>query len=84
MMEYKGYRIEGDGTFGMKVIKKIGIGGGLPVVLEGSFTKALTAQHAIDQYILLKEEKEEHIPRPKKVKLFPREVKTDAESESRD
>jgi hypothetical protein len=84
-MEYKGYKIEGDGTFGMKVIKVIGFGGGLPKVLEGSYTKAILAIQAIDQYLLQRQEKDDRPPPIKKVKLFPREVKTDGtESESRD
>jgi hypothetical protein len=88
-MLYKGYSIEGDGTFGMKVIKFPGRGGGLPKCLEGSYTKAVDAQYAIDFYLARKQEQEEieaAKPEPiKKVKLYPREVKTnDAESTSGD
>jgi hypothetical protein len=80
-MEYLGYKIEGDGTFGMKVIKLIGFGGGLPKILEGSFTRTIEAKQAIDYYLSVKkeiqEEKDSKPPYVKKVKLFPREVKTD-------
>lgn len=84
-MNYKGYVIEGDGTFGMKVIKFPGRGGGLPKCLEGSFTKASDAQYAIDLYLTHKQEEEDRPAPIKKVKLYPREVKTDdAESTSGD
>lgn len=46
-MEYKGYRIVGDGTFGMKLIKHIGRGA-CPKELLGSFTSHATAVKAID------------------------------------
>ena len=72
-MEYRGYKIEGDKTFGMYLIKTIG-SGGLPDVLKGSYTKTKEAQWAIDQYVLLKEEKENRPAPIKKVKLTPREV----------
>lgn len=85
-MEYKNYKIEGDGTFGMYVIKVIGFGGTIPDVLKGSFSKKVIAQQAIDQYLYEKADEEaNHVPRVKKVKLYPREVKEDgAEGESGD
>lgn len=46
-MEYNGYSIEGDGTFGMKYIKSIGRGA-LPMELRGSFTTANAAKRVID------------------------------------
>lgn len=49
MMEYKGYSIESDGTFGMKVIKPLGRGS-VPKILRGKFTKYSEAQNAIDRY----------------------------------
>jgi hypothetical protein len=81
-VEYRGYSIEGDGTFGMKVIKYPGRGGAIPQCLEGSFTKPQEAMFAIDQYLLLKEEKENKPEPIKKVKLQPREVKEDGATES--
>ena len=48
--EYKGYSIEGDGTFGMKVIKSIGKGA-LPKLLKGSFSNHRVAENAIDSYL---------------------------------
>lgn len=78
-MEYKGYDIVSDGTYGMKLIKKIGPGT-CPYILQGSYTKIVDAQHAIDQYVLVKEERDNKPPAIKKVKLFPRGVEDDAES----
>ncbi len=46
-MEYAGYMIEGDGTFGMKFIKPIGRGS-IPMELRGSFTSVPMAQRVID------------------------------------
>lgn len=81
-MEYKGYKIEGDGTFGMKVIKTIGSGGSLPEMLLGSYTKIIDAMHQIDRYVLIKGERDNKPPAIKKVKLTPREVVNAAESTS--
>ena len=72
MMEYKGYKIEGDKTFGMFLIKTSV--GSLPDVLKGRYTKTREAQFAIDQYEILKEERENRPAPIKKVKLTPREV----------
>lgn len=46
-MEYKGYRIVSDGTYGMKLIKHIGRGA-CPKELLGSFTSHSMAVKAID------------------------------------
>jgi hypothetical protein len=46
-MEYKGYRIVGDGTYGMKLIKHIGRGA-CPKELLGSFTSTSQAIKMID------------------------------------
>lgn len=48
-MEYKGYKIESDGTFGHKVIKPVGRGS-VPESLRGSFTTNVFAMKQIDQY----------------------------------
>lgn len=82
-MEYRGYFIEGDGTFGMKVIKNKG-SGALPVLLKGSYTKAVMAQADIDIYLLRKQEEEDKPAAIKKVKLFPRGEVNDEDSGSRD
>lgn len=55
-MEYQGYNIEGDGTFGMKLIKTIGRGS-LPTELRGVFTTDYMARKAIDVSLALKKEK---------------------------
>lgn len=82
-MEYKGYRIEGDKTYGMFLIKTSV--GTLPDVLKGSFTRTREAQWAIDQYDLVKQERENKPAPIKKVKLTPREVVDDsAEDDSGD
>ena len=51
---YKGYVIQGDGTFGLKVIKSVGAGI-LPRALKGSFTGFTAARVAIDNYLDSKE-----------------------------
>lgn len=53
-MEYKGYLVEGDGTFGMKLIKPAGRGT-VPNELRGSFSSFAFAQRAIDQVTSKKE-----------------------------
>lgn len=53
-MEYNGYVIEGDGTYGMKLIKGIGRGA-IPVELRGAFTNITSARKAIDLSLLKKE-----------------------------
>lgn len=55
-MEYSGYNIEGDGTFGMKLIKTVGRGS-LPMELRGVFTTDYMARKAIDVSLALKKEK---------------------------
>ena len=73
-MEYNGFRIEGDKTFGMFLIKNIGPGA-LPEILKGSFTKTQEAKFAIDQYALIKEERDNKPPaikiKPLPEKSFP-------------
>lgn len=71
-MEYKGYRIEGDRTYGMFLIKTNV--GSLPDILKGSFTRTREATYAIDQYEIVKQERENKPAPIKKVKLTPREV----------
>jgi hypothetical protein len=56
-IEYKGYNIVGDGTYGHKEIKTIGKGS-LPLQLRGSFTTSVFAQKAIDAYLHEKGSKE--------------------------
>jgi hypothetical protein len=53
-MEYSGYNIVGDGTYGMKLIKTIGRGS-LPLELRGVFTDSRMAQRAIDNTLSKKE-----------------------------
>ncbi len=48
-MDYKGYQIVNDGTYGLKRIKMVGRGA-LPVVLRGRYTNQKAAEHAIDAY----------------------------------
>ena len=45
--EYKGYKIDNDGHFSMKVIKPIGKGS-IPMALVGLFTSVGDARRAID------------------------------------
>ena len=53
-MEYNGYNIVGDGTFGMKLIKTIGRGS-LPLELRGTYTSITFAQKAIDMVLSKKD-----------------------------
>jgi hypothetical protein len=53
-MEYKGFDIIGDGTFGMKVIKAVGKGS-VPMLLRGSYSNDRFAQHAVDVHLSNKE-----------------------------
>lgn len=48
--EYKGYKIVGDGTFGMKVIKPLGKGS-VPLHLRGLYSNAAIAKKSIDLHI---------------------------------
>lgn len=50
MAEYKGYRIVGDGTFGLKRILNAGKGM-LPRDLSGTYTSAIFAERDIDGYL---------------------------------
>ena len=49
-MEYKGYKIEGDGTFGYSEIKPIGKGS-VHLSLRGSYTTPTFAMKHIDAYL---------------------------------
>lgn len=49
-MEYSGYRIQHDGTFGMYTIKPIGKGA-IPKTLRGRYTSYGAAKQAIDAYV---------------------------------
>lgn len=49
-MEYKGYDIVSDGTYGNKAIKPIGKGS-VPKALRGMFTTYYFAQKQIDGYL---------------------------------
>jgi len=49
-MEYKGYEIVGDGSYGYKSIKPIGRGS-VPKQLRGLYTTAQFAQKDIDAHI---------------------------------
>lgn len=53
-MEYKGFNIVGDGTFGYKKVKRVG-SGTAPKFCSGSFTSESFAKKAIDQYLSGKE-----------------------------
>ncbi len=77
MTEYKNYRIVGDGTYGMFVVKSIGPGT-VPDMLQGSFLRVANAKQAIDIYSLQKEERDNRPAPIKKIKLTPREEKVDA------
>lgn len=55
-MEYNGYKIVGDGTFGMKHIHTIGRGS-LPKALKGSFSSDREAKQAIDGVVAERVEK---------------------------
>lgn len=82
MTQYRNYVIEGDGTFGMKVIKYPGAGGGIPNCLKGSYSNEKLAKQAIDVYLTFKQEEEDKPAPIKKVKLYPREVKEDGSTAS--
>jgi hypothetical protein len=49
-MEYKGYNIIADGTYGNKTIKPVGKGS-VPKALRGAFTTQYFAQKQIDAYL---------------------------------
>lgn len=53
-MEYRGYNIDSDGTYGFKVIKPVKAGS-VPGELRGLFTTAVFAQRQIDLYLNEKE-----------------------------
>jgi hypothetical protein len=54
-MEYSGFKIIGDGIYGMKVITRVGAGA-VPKELGGLFSNCAVAQTAIDQYLLVRNE----------------------------
>ncbi len=47
MTEYNGYNIEGDGSYGLKVVKTIGRGS-LPLELRSMYSSVGEARKAID------------------------------------
>lgn len=49
-VEYNGYRIVGDGTYGYKEIKQAGRGS-IHLSLRGKFTTEKVARQAIDQHL---------------------------------
>lgn len=53
-VEYNGYNIDGDGSYGMKLIRTIGRGS-LPLELRGHFSNEHEARKAIDKSRALKE-----------------------------
>lgn len=55
-MEYNGFKIEGDGTFGYKHIKPVGKGS-VALELRGRYTTPYEAEKAIDAYLRTKLEK---------------------------
>jgi hypothetical protein len=54
-VEYRGYAIENDGTYGQKLIKPVGKGS-VHLSLRGSYTTVAFAQRAIDVYLITKVE----------------------------
>ena len=50
-MDYKGYDIKGDGSYGYKNIAPIGGKGSIPVALKGTYTTSAFAERAIDAYL---------------------------------
>lgn len=54
MMEYKGFKIEGDGTFGNQEIKPMSRGS-VPIPLRGVWVTKRDAQRAIDNEVAKKE-----------------------------
>lgn len=50
MEEYKGYRIQADGTFSMYTIKPVKRGS-VPKELRGRYTSYLSARNQIDAYL---------------------------------
>ena len=56
-MDYKGFKIVGDGTFGYKRIKPEGQGS-IPKILNGAYTKTAFAERDIDMYVNAKEQAE--------------------------
>lgn len=57
-VEYNGYRIVGDGTYGYKEIKQTGRGS-IHLSLRGKFTTEKVARQAIDQHLNSKVNKDD-------------------------
>jgi hypothetical protein len=57
-VEYNGYRIVGDGTYGYKEIKQAGRGS-IHLSLRGKFTTEKVARQAIDQHLNSKVNKDD-------------------------
>lgn len=72
-IEYNGYKIEGDKTFGMFLVKPISAGS-VPSVLRGAYTKVQEAMNAINCHLQNVAEEAAKPAPVKKVKLTPREV----------
>jgi len=58
MIEYNGYKIVGDGSYGYKEIKSLGRGA-LPLTLRGVFTSEKVARQAIDYHLATKVNKDD-------------------------
>lgn len=58
-VEYNGYQIDTDGTYGMKMIKTIGRGS-LPLELRGVFTNTYMAKKAIDISLAIKNKEKDN------------------------
>lgn len=56
-MEYRGWKIEGDKTFGNFLIKRVGAGV-VPGMLGGSFTNTEFAKKAVDRWLNYQEAKD--------------------------
>lgn len=56
MLEYKGYQIVGDGSFGYKQIKATGKGS-VHLELRGAYTNSKQAELAIDRFLAIQASK---------------------------
>lgn len=57
-LEYNGYKIVPDNTYGYKEIKSLGRGA-LPLTLRGQFTSEKVARQAIDYHLATKVNKDD-------------------------
>lgn len=57
-VEYNGYKIVGDGTYGYKEVRSIGRGA-IPLTLRGQFTTEKMAKQAIDSHVASKVTKDD-------------------------